>query len=405
MDRRNGRLFTVMYAAIFLAAPVSYVGVVQAALCIRLGSNATVANLPSATYLLGGFAPLLLSLVIPHRLERAVVVWANSITAALIGAVFFALVAQLPNWFPLAVLIVQGLLQGISAATAQVFIFQCLARGTTLDGRNRAFKRTYFISPICAVAGSLIAQQVLNGGFRLLRFPYDFAMLYAIGFVCLVVVTICSSLFQLTPIEDQPRAPIFQELKSCASGYIHSRPLVLLFFVYTFWYCAVNITPNLAVYAQTALGHDMKDVSGLTMALRFGFKSIGGYLLGVIAIRSGIRASVMSCSLLLVAGVLWGWLMPGYALLIAFGLLGAGELGGAYIPNFGVALSTPERTAQNISLLTLASPVSSFSPALFGLLADHYGFGASFICSLLMAAIAMVITLRLPNVRETASHN
>ena len=38
-------------------------------------------------------------------------------------------------------------------------------------------------------------------------------------------------------------------------------------------------------------------------------------------------------SMLLAASVLWGWQVPGYLYLIAFGLMGAGELGGAY-PGF-----------------------------------------------------------------------
>jgi hypothetical protein len=403
MDRRNGTLFQVMYMAIFLAAPISYVGVVQAILCDKLGSNATVANLPQATYLLGGFAPLILSLVVPHRLERAVVVWANGITASLIGVVFLALAVHLPNWVPLTVLVVQGLLQGISAATAQVFVFQCLARGTTLEGRNRAFKRTYFVSPICAVAGSLASQSILNGGLRSVRFPYDFALLYAGGCACMLIATVCGALFELAPLADEPRHSIYRELSDSVRGYISSRPLALLFCVYTLWYCAVNITPNLALYARHALGRDPKEVSGWIMALRFGCKSLGGYALGAIALRAGLRRSVTVCSALLVAGILWGWIIPGYAFLFAFGLLGAGELGGAYIPNYGVALSRPEATARNISILTLASPVSSFSPALFGILADRLGFGASFASSLLMALGAIWVTTRIREPEKTAA--
>jgi hypothetical protein len=395
MDRRNGLLFLAMYAALFLAAPVTYIGVVQAVLCVKLGSNATVANLPSATYLLGGFAPLILSLIVPHRRERAVVIWANGITAVLIGAVFLALAAHLPRGVALSVLILQGLLQGISATTAQVFTFQCLARGTTIAGRNLAFKRTYFFTPICAVIGSLAAQYVLTGGLRSVHFPYDFALLYAVGFLCLASATICASLFQLVPIPDQPRGPLYRELTDSVRSYLSSRPLRLLFCVYLLWYCALNTSPNLALYAKHAIESGPKDVSGLIMALRFGCKSIGGYALGALALRKGIRTSVVMCSVLLGAGILWGWIMPGYAFLFAFGLIGAGELGGAYIPNFGVALSHPETTARNISLLTLASPASSFSPPLFGFLADHFSFGASFAFGLLMALGAIWITTRI----------
>ncbi|MDQ2948363.1 MAG: hypothetical protein M3Y27_20900, partial [Acidobacteriota bacterium] len=234
---------------------------------------------------------------------------------------------------------------------------------------------------------------VLSGGLRSVRFPYDFARLYSVGFVCMTAVTIFGSQFQLVPIPDEPRPPFYRDLAASIRSYLHSRPLLLLFGVYTLWYCALNITPNLSLYSRHAIGRDPKDISGLVMAIRFGCKSIGGYALGAIALRWGLRISVMMCSVLLVAGTLWGWFAPGYAFLFAFGLLGAGELGGAYIPNFGVALSRPEMTARNISLLTLASPASSFSPPLFGWLADRFGFGASFSFGLLMALGAIWLTI------------
>ena len=151
------------------------------------------------------------------------------------------------------------------------------------------------------------------------------------------------------------------------------------------------------------MGRDPKEISGWILAVRFGCKSVGGYALGAIALGWGLRKSVMMCSGLLVAGILWGWMVPGYAFLLAFGLLGAGELGGAYIPNYGVALSTPEATARNISLLTLATPLSSFSPPLFGFLADHFGFSASFICGLLMALAAIWLTTIIRDTAKIAS--
>ncbi len=395
MDRRNGLLYLATYLFIYLAAPVSYIGVVQAALCDKLGASATIANLPSATYLLGGFAPLLLSLVVPHRWAQRVVVCANGLTAFFLGLVCLTLAARLPAWIPLTVLIAQGLLQGFTASTAQVFTFQCLARGTTIDGRNRAFQKTYFLTPVCAVGGSLGAQHILNGGFPAVRFPNDFAMLYAIGFVCMTAVTGFSMMYQLAPLADEPRVPLFQHLAESVRDYSRSRALVLLFLVYVLWNCALSITPNLSLYTREVLGRDPKELSGLIMAVRFGCKSIGGYLLGAIALRYGLRSSVMTASLLLAAGTVWGWGVPGYAFLLAFGFLGGGELGGAYIPNYGVSLSRAENTARNVSLLTLAQPVSSFSPALFGFLADRWGFGASFGLALLMALAAVYLTLRI----------
>ena len=78
LDRRNGNLFSYSYLLIFLAAPVLYVGVVQAALCDRLEASATVANLPAASaYFLGNFAPIIFAWLLPHRLERFIVVADN----------------------------------------------------------------------------------------------------------------------------------------------------------------------------------------------------------------------------------------------------------------------------------------------------------------------------------------
>ena len=87
--------------------------------------------------------------------------------------------------------------------------------------------------------------------------------------------------------------------------------------------------PNLSLYSRVVLGGDPKQFSGIIMALRFGFKSTGGYLLGMIAMKKGIRAPLLTTVFLLVAAIVWGWSVPGYAYLMAFGLMGAGELGKA----------------------------------------------------------------------------
>ena len=65
MDRHNGRLYILSNILVYLAAPVIYVGVVQAALCDKLGANATVANLPATAFFLGIIYP---NIVLPQRL-------------------------------------------------------------------------------------------------------------------------------------------------------------------------------------------------------------------------------------------------------------------------------------------------------------------------------------------------
>ena len=77
LDRHNGLIFIACTGLLYFAAPVIFVGVVQAALADKLGTSAMVANLPLSTYLLGALAPPLLSWRLPYRLARATVVGAN----------------------------------------------------------------------------------------------------------------------------------------------------------------------------------------------------------------------------------------------------------------------------------------------------------------------------------------
>jgi hypothetical protein len=91
--------------------------------------------------------------------------------------------------------------------------------------------------------------------------------------------------------------------------------------------------------------------------------------------------------------MLWALLVPGYGYLFAFGLLGAGELGGAYFPNYVASLSAVEAGTRNLAILTLATPAASFAPSMHGYLTDRIGFHASFIFGIVTALAAAVLLL------------
>src|SRR5262249_54233781 len=141
---------------------------------------------------------------------------------------------------------------------------------------------------------------------------------------------------------------------------------------------------------------DPKEFSGIIMALRFGFKSVAGLILPTLMLRWGSRATLAATVALLGGAIVWAWTAPGYAYLLAFGLMGAGELGGGYFPNYAIAVSTPEAAAVNVSILTLVTPVSSVAPVLHGLLTDHFGFRGSFALGTLTAVLALWLVGRLP---------
>lgn len=400
-DRWNGWVFVICYAFVYLAAPVLYIGVVQAALFDKLGTNATIANLPSSTYSLGQIAPLFLSWLVPHRLEKKMVVWSNVATATTMLVVLASLLLPAPAIVRIAAVSLQGLLQGLSQSTSFVFMLQCLRRGTTEAGRVLALKRTFGMTPFFAVAGSLGAQYVLSPGFASMPFPYDFALIYAFGIPCAVAIAVASSRFRLPPLEDEPRRPLHEFLRSCFSGFAADRVFLLVWIAYVLWYTSLGITSNLALYTREAMHADPKEYSGIIMAIRFGCKALAGYLIGAAAQRWGLRGGALICTALLAAGSLWAWVVPGAGYLFSFGLLGAGELGGAYIPNYVGALSSPADAPRNLALITLATPASSFAPVAHGMLTDRIGFAASFAFGLVTAIAALALLMK-TNARKSA---
>ena len=396
MDRHNGLLFIFSNSLIYVAAPVVYIGVVQAALCDKLGASATVANLPATAFFLGAFAPLFLSWIVPHRLARATVVTANLVSAVLLSLVCVVLFISSNPSIILTAVIGQGLCQGFCAYSSQVFTFQCLRRGTTVDARARALKWTFTFGPIAAVAGSLGTQYILAGHLSWLTYPFDFGVLYLLSAPCMAGVALLSSRYQLLPVEQEERPSIARYLRESLTFLLHQRTLMLIWIAYLLWQLTANSISNLSLYGKEVLGQDPKEFSGIVLGLRFGFKSLGGFVLGIIAIRWGIRAPLLATAVLLASSVLWGWMAPGNLYFLTFGILGAGELGGAYFPNYVVGISSAANAARNLSLLTLVSPVSGFGPVAHGALADLYGFSASFIFGIGTALVSLILLLRLP---------
>jgi MFS family permease len=402
MDRRNGAIFLICWALIYLAAPVMYVDVVQAALCHRLGAGPAVSNLPASAYLFGSFAPFFFSWLVPPRAVRLVVVCGYAATALSLFGVCGVLVLSSSATLQLAAVITQGLAVGLTASIAFVYMWQCLKRGTTLPGRARALKFTYTLGPLAAVGGSLLAQFVLNHGIGMLSFPYDFAALYLMGAVCISGVATAASQYRLTAADAEERPPFLRYIREGIWQYLIVRTLALAWLAYMLWYIAIGGISNLSLYAAS-LGRDPKELSGVSLALRFGFKAIGGFALGAIASRLGMRAPIIVAVCLVLAAPIWAVLAPGYSYLLAFGLIGAGELGGVYFPNYVVSFSSEADSARNLSILQLVTVASSIGPVVYGSITQAFGFRSSLEFGILIACVSLALVTRLPQLQSRQS--
>jgi MFS family permease len=300
-------------------------------------------------------------------------------------------VLPVPDGARIAILTAQGLLQGLSASTSHVFMIQCLGRGTTSEGRARALKQTFTLTPIMAVAGSLAAQYILSPGLPGLPYPYDFALLYGIGAPCMAAVAVFASRFRAEPMPDEPRRPFVRAQVESIRAYFADPALARVWMAYLLFYTTLGMTSNLALYTREAVGRDPAELSGLVMAIRFGCKAVFGLGIGWLAVRHGLRAAVLGCIALTIASGAWAWVAPGYSYVFAFGLLGGGELGGIYIPNLVAALSALAVGPRNLAIITLATPASSYAPVAHGWLTDLFGFPASFAFAIATALGALVL--------------
>ena len=107
----------------------------------------------------------------------------------------------------------------------------------------------------------------------------------------MAAVALLSGRYIMEPITSEPPPPLVQYLIRSLKVFFQVRALALAGVAYVFFFLSLGGMSNLSLYTKEALGRDPKDFSGLIMALRFGFKCIAGYVLGVIAHRWGIRGS------------------------------------------------------------------------------------------------------------------
>lgn len=402
VDRRNGNIFALTQLLTYFSAPVLYVGVVQAAFCDKLGASATVSNLPNSTYLLGAVVPLFCAWLFPARLEQSLVKWGYAIVAATMLLVCAVVFLPAPAWLRIAVVIGQGLMLGVLNSIINIYLLKCLSRGTSEKGRSRALKYAFGLGPIAAVLGSLFAQLLLAGKIPGVVYPYNFGVLYLIGLPCMLACSLSMRGFRLAESIDEPAPSFASFLGQSARAYLADRRLVIAWIAYFLWYCTLGGLTNLSLYTREAVGRSPLELAGLIMALRFGLKAVAGFGLGTVAARLGARTAMLLTVVFVGLGLAWPFVSSGYGYLVAFGLMGAGELGGVYFINYVISVSNAAHTTRNLALLSLVGPVCSFAPALHGNLTDRFGFNASFGFGVACASSAVALLL-LTRGRERAA--
>ena len=394
MNRRNGRIFFLSTVGYYLAGTVLYVGVVQAALCDRLGAGPLMSNVPAAVYGFGNILPVVLFPFIPYRFERAAVVLSNCLLTVGLVCVCASLLLPFPDSIRIMMVVLQGVITGLSLSISNVYMFQCLARGTTVEGRARVLRLSYSIGPICAILASLGTQFLLT---RTMQYRFAFSLLFGMGIPCTAGIAFLSGRYELIAIEETQRSHLVKFFRDSVISFGSDRRLMLLWLCDFLWTLSYNTEPNISLHIRQVLGTIPQHFSGILLFLRFGCKALAGFALGAIAVRRGIRSPLVASLVLTGGAILWACFVPGYLYLAAFGFAGAGELTIVYLSNYAISVSSPRLGASNLSLLSVAFAMGGFAPLVYGAIAQVHGYVPSILAGIIPLLASLWLVSKLPS--------
>jgi MFS family permease len=460
-QRRNLILFAACTGMQYLSAPVLYVGIMQAGLCRRLGADVRTSNLPQSFYFAMTAMPALLAWLSPRvsSLKRNLTL-CYGISALMMAALAVTLMSPVSDQFKLAMVVLQGGVTGAAIPAAIALLWEVVGRGSAESRRGLAMGLAFGLGPVLAVLGSL-GQMALLGGdifqihFSGLPFPTNFSLLFAAGIPFMLLAAVFSQFFVIPPAEREPeRTPLASVIGLIAglplmfisvvliqaaagvsaeehwlrmAGYVaalgataaliyHFRAilqqrLLLLVTVVTILVWAGNGIPsNMNLYSEEVLGNLPEKYSSVQNMLRFSFKMATGLAMGWILTRTSPRTGVLVTATIFLAAQVWGLFVTGPWYLLAFGIYGAGELVGAYAPNYIVSASRPDELRRNMAFMTLLMVPAAPLGYLFGAIVDSVkaagwtaygmtsvtlGFRLSFlVCALLtLCGIILAVTM------------
>lgn len=415
---RNLLLFGACTGAIYLAAPVGYVGVTQASLCRELHASDTAANLPAMVYFSLTVMPVVLAWLFPAvRMLKRNLACCFLLNGAAMAAVGMSLISPWSDQAKIGVVIAQAAVCGATMPAAIAFLWELIGRGASEARRGWALSLAFGAGPLLAVLGSLGSQLLLNGElgrWRLtgLEFPWNFAALFFAAVPVMLLGSVLAGRFAiLLPANDAIRQPFFDSVFGGIWNFLNDRVLLTAAAVTILVYTGNTIASNLNLYTSEVLEARPEQYAGLQNALRFGFKTAAGVLLGWMLTKTSPKQGIVTTAAIYVAALGWAMLASGKLYLVAFGLYGAGELVGVYAPNYILSASAPSDIRRNMAIVTMMMAPAAPAGALFGAISDHYGriYGAatgyrvSFaVCAAVVTAGILVALVALPARPRTA---
>lgn len=401
LQNRNCAIFAACVSMVYLAAPVLYIGFVQAALCEKLGASDTISNLPSTAYMALAAFPVLIAWLVPQvRLLRPSITLSYAVAAVMGALVAAALALPTPNWLRIAAMVAHGAVLGCANGVTATFNWEVLGRGVAERKRGRAFTLAYGVGPMFAVLGSLGSQVVVKGELFGVRpewlpqipYPYNFAALFGASVPIMALAAFLARFYTIPlPQTELQRKPFASAVLKGFTQFFAYRLALVACIAYLLVYAGHMVQNNMSLYTREAMGVKAEDVVGYQMALRFSFKVLAGFIFGWLLTRTSPRALLLVTGLVDVASVVWGLAAMGKWFLLAFGINGAGELFGVYYPNYVLGCSPKSQMRRNMAFVSMITVPVAVAPVLFGWISDTWSLRASFWAAIAILLVALVL--------------
>lgn len=372
-QRWNMLCFAGVWCLYYLSAPIVYVGITHGNLARRIG-HGDDANLPLAWYSWMMGVPVLVAWLVPNpRYLKTLVVGALLCIASVTAIIPIAIATKASSDVLFQSLLIHGAVLGAANGVAITSMWEMIRRGVSTSRRGAMLGLTFGIGPVMACTSTVVQQALLD---KIPYFNFSFGTGYPESYLWLFglavpLIALCAGLaasFRL-PAIDEAQAARTQWSVAGLREFFTTPALLLAAIAYLLVYSGgANIGVNVSLNASLVVT-DIKDSQGIQQFLRFGLKAVAGVFLGWLLAKTNPRMPLIATTLILMAGLGWVLGTTGGAYLFAFGILGAGELFGAYFPNYITTASRKDQVRSNMAYLNVLGSLVGFSSVLYGKIA------------------------------------